>query len=231
MGTNYTNAVWEMHPITGMPPSAWLVFLYLADCANNHTGRCWPSMNTIAKRTKIGLKQVRRLVHKPEEFQLIEIVGNRKGGRPGTTMHFRLLVEPRGNEKTPPPGGRPMPQIVPSNPSLQREPTPPDKRTDDSLPVPKTPPTQGSQTIMNRKHNLLEKLKIKYLETGRLVLDGYGEVTIVAKELDLTLGEHDQLESTGEFAKRVRTELEKYLKSDGNPTPAKPYNLAASKES
>ena len=72
---------------------------------------------------------------------------------------------------------------------------------------------------MNRKHNLLEKLKIKYLETGRLVLDGYGEVTIVAKDLDLTLGEHDQLESTGEFAKRVRTELEKYLKSDGNPTP------------
>ncbi len=188
-------------------------------------------MNTIAKRTKIGLKQVRRLIHKLEEFQLIEIVGNRKGGRPGTTLQFQLLVEPQVSRNTPPTGGSPMVPIMPSNPSLQREPTPTGKRTDGSLQVLKTPPAQGSQTIMNRKDNLLEKIRIRYLETGRLVLDGYREVTIAARELDLTLGEHNQLESTGEFAKRVRTEIEKFLKSDGSPPPAEPYNLEASKES
>jgi len=84
---------------------------------------------------------------------------------------------------------------------------------------------------MNRKDNLLQKIKIRFLETGRFRLDGYQEVVTVANDLGLSLGQHDRLESSGAFAKRVHQELENYLKSGGSPPPARPYNLAASKES
>jgi len=228
MGTNYTNAVWEMNPITGLPPSAWLVFLYLADCANNHTGRCWPSINTIAKRTKIGLKQVRRLVHKLEDFQLIEIVGNRKGGRPGTTLQFRLLVEPRANRNTPPTSGSPLSQPLPSNASLQREPTPPRRHTDASLPVLKTPPAQGSQTIMNLKTNRKEDFQMKNFSQPKSQADWSlsdwaqcGQHLGIDFDPKIYPNVYDYIAKVKELLKRA----------DGSPPPAKPYNLAASKES
>lgn len=231
MGFAYTNAVWEMKPIPGMSSGTWNVLLTLADMANSRDGKCWPSMAVIAARAKLQEQQARIHVHRLEKLGLIQIIKNRNGGPPGSTLRIRLLFGPSSNYETPPSGGSPLSQPISSNPSLQREFTPPEKRTDGSRQVLKTPPGQGSQTIMNRKDNLLEKIKIRYLETGRFVLDGYREVTIAARELDLTLGEYNQLESTGEFAKRVRTEIERYLKSDGNPPPAAPYNLTASKES
>jgi hypothetical protein len=219
MGFAYTNAVWEMKPIQGMSSGTWNVLLSLADMANSRDGKCWPSMAVIAARAKLQEQQARIHVHRLEKLGLIQIIKNRNGGPPGSTLRIRMLFGPSSNHETPPFGGSPLSQPIFSNPSLQREPTPTGKRTDGSLQVLKTPPAQGSQTIMNRRDNLLEKIRIRYLETGRFVLDGYREVAIAARELDLTLGEHNQLESTGEFAKRVRTEIEKFLKSDGRHPP------------
>ena len=231
MGFAYTNAVWEMKSIPGMSSGAWNVLLTLADMANNRNGECWPSMSVIAARVKLQEKQARIHVHRLEKLGLIQIIKNRKGGPPGSTLRIRLLFGPSSNHETPPSGGSPLSQTIPSNPSLRRESTPPERRWEDSLPALKTPPAQGSQTIMNRKDNLWDAIRNKYSETGKFNLESYAEVLTVAKHLDLWQGQRDKLESSQAFPMRVRRELEKYLKEECSPPPAKPYNLASSKES
>ncbi len=232
MGFAYTNAIWEMKPIPGMSSGAWNVLLTLADMANSRHGECWPSMAVIAARVKLQKQQARIHVHRLEKLGLIQIIKNRNGGPPGSTLRIRLLFGPSSNHETPPSSGSPLSPPMFSNPSLQREFTPPEKRTDGSLQGLKTPPAQRSQTIMNRKDDLIDELKRRSLESGRLCRpNGWAEYVNLASLLNLTQGEYDTLESGGEFKKRIESELEKHLQADGNPPPAKPYNLADSKES
>ena len=228
MGTLYSNSVWEMSPIPGMSSSAWLVFHYLAYCANNQTGKCWPSMTTIAKKTKIGVKQARRLVHKLEQLQLIEIVGNRNGGRPGSTLQFRLLVEPRVNQKTPPDDGRPPPQPTPLTPPLQRESTPVQKYQYGSPRVTATAPAHGSQTIMNRKNNQNDKLLMSSLFSDKSQTEWIFDDWVRcgrSKGIDF---DPEKYPNVYDYVERIKELL---ISEDCSPPPTAPYNLTHSKES
>jgi len=224
MGFAYTNAVWEMKSIQGMSSGAWNVLLTLADMANNRNGECWPSMSVIAARVKLQEKQARIHVHRLEKLGLLQIVKNRNGGRPGSTLHFRLLFEPSGIQRTPPTRGSPMPQLSPPNPSLQRRFTSPERRKDGSLPVVETPPTRGSQTLINHKENLLDEVRDRYRSKKRPLINGYAEHEALGEELGLQIREHDPIESTSNYAKRVEQEVMELLSRESRTVQGEPYS-------
>lgn len=211
MGFAYTNAVWEMKPIPGMSSGAWNVLLTLADMANNRNGECWPSMSVIAARVKLQEKQARIHVHRLERLGLLQIVKNRNGGPPGSTLRFRLLFQPSGNQRTPPTKGSPAPQLWPSNPSPQRRFTSPERRKDGSLSIAEAPPARGSQTLINHKENLLDEVRDRYLSGKRPLINGYAEHEALGEELGLQIFEHDPIESTANYAKRVEQEVMELL--------------------
>jgi hypothetical protein len=81
--------VWD-HPSV-QDRTTLLVMLALADFANDE-GWCWPSMATIAKRSRSSERQVRRILEKlnaivlPDGSRLVEIQENR-GRKGGSTYH------------------------------------------------------------------------------------------------------------------------------------------------
>lgn len=223
MGFAYTNAVWEMKPIPGMSSGAWNVLLTLADMANNRNGECWPSMSVIAARVKLQEKQARIHVHRLERLGLLQIVKNRNGGPPGSTLRFRLIFEPSGNQKITPTKGSPMPQLGLSNPSLQRRFTSPERRKDGSLPLVETSPDRGSQTLINRKENLMDKVRERHLSKKRLI-NGYAEHEALGEELGLQIREHDPIESTSNYARRVEQKIIELLSHESRAVQKEPYS-------
>lgn len=119
--------VWDGFPGGG---SDLLTMLALADWSDDE-GRCWPSMASIAKKTRLSEKQARRVVHSIIESGFLIVTDNQQGG--ATSRRYQIQVD----RLTPPTGGTPPmdgspPAHVP-NPSHGREPT---------------PPTGGSRTVI-----------------------------------------------------------------------------------
>lgn len=82
-------AVWERYPAGG---SELLALLALADWSDDD-GRCFPSVASIARKTRLSKSQAQRVVHGLIDSGVVLVEGNETGGAPGATRRYRILVE------------------------------------------------------------------------------------------------------------------------------------------
>ena len=82
-----TSLVWENYRKGG---NHKLVLLAMADFANPDGGNIRPSLRTLAKKVCCSVDQTRRIVRYLEREQLVEVVANAFGGKPGTTRVYRI---------------------------------------------------------------------------------------------------------------------------------------------
>lgn len=78
--------VWEHYPGGG---TELLALLALADWSDDD-GRCYPSVASIAKKTRLSVSQARRVVHSLIEESFVSVVGNENGGPPGATRQYQV---------------------------------------------------------------------------------------------------------------------------------------------
>ena len=117
----WQNAVRDMAK-SGHCPSYWYVLETLASYAPNETGICTASLATISKNTGLSTKQVRRHKKRAIEVGHVLLVGNERGGKPGTTQRLQMNIPV---EKPPPSGGSRTPPVGVHHPSHARSVTPP----------------------------------------------------------------------------------------------------------
>jgi len=136
----WQNAVRDMAKI-GHCPSYWYVLETLASYAPNETGICTASLATISKNTGLSTKQVRRHKKRAIEVGHVLLVGNERGGKPGTTQRLQMNIPV---EKPPPSGGSRTPPVGVHHPSHAR---------------PVTPPMDGSQKkLLKEKKEVTENV-------------------------------------------------------------------------
>ncbi len=81
--------VWSGCPEGG---SELLALLALADWSDDQ-GRCYPSMCSIAKKTRLSESQARRVVHVLIERGFLSVTGNPYGGAPGSTRQYKINLD------------------------------------------------------------------------------------------------------------------------------------------
>lgn len=81
-------AVWRHYPASSS--GEMVVALALADYADDQGGSIWPSIAALATKARISPSQARRHLRNMEHKGIVEVVGNREGGRPGTTRQLQL---------------------------------------------------------------------------------------------------------------------------------------------
>jgi hypothetical protein len=113
MSIRVMTLVWDAYPGGG---SELLALLALADWSDDE-GRCFPSMASIGRKTRLSEKQARRVVHNLEETGFVRVTGGQSGG--AMSRRYQIALD----RLTPPAGGR-APADVP-NLSHPREGTPP----------------------------------------------------------------------------------------------------------
>lgn len=148
------SALMAMSARSDMNSGAWLVLAVLSNHFNNQTGTCYPSMATIARQAKLGVKVTRRHVHKLIELGYITVDENAKGGARGSTPLYRALFEPVDNPRTPPSQGSPSGGECGTKPSPPEALTPPSRASDPSPARAAASPLEGSQTLNNHIRNL-----------------------------------------------------------------------------
>jgi hypothetical protein len=84
MSIRIMSRVWAEAPYAG---SRLLVLLALADWANEE-GICWPSLLTIANKTRLGSRQVNNILRRLLADQAISI--EKAGGGRGVVNHYRM---------------------------------------------------------------------------------------------------------------------------------------------
>ena len=114
-----------------LPTGLKLVLMYLCDLANKETQIAFPSIATMAKEIGMSDKQVRRWTHKLEKIGLIKIVGNRFGGDKGKSCRYKITLPAIADLKN---------KSQQTSPPM-RDPYPSPRRAF-------TPPTEGSQTVV-----------------------------------------------------------------------------------
>lgn len=124
--------VWDGYPGGG---SELLTLLALADWSDDE-GRCFPSMASIGRKTRLSEKQARRVVHSLKNAGFLNVLSGASGG--GMSCRYQIALD----RLTPPTHGRAptegrAPAGVP-NPSHPRE---------------GTPPTHGSRTVSEPSKN------------------------------------------------------------------------------
>lgn len=132
MSVRVMSLVWDGYPGGG---SELLALLALADWSDDE-GRCFPSMASIGRKTRLSEKQARRVVHSLEESGFLRVTGGQAGG--GMSRRYQIALD----RLTPPadgraPAGGRAPSDVP-NPSRPWE---------------GTPPTHGRRTISEPSKN------------------------------------------------------------------------------
>lgn len=90
--------VWDGYPGGG---TELLALLALADWSDDN-GRCWPSMASIARKTRLSEKQARRVVHSVIESGYLTVTDNAQGG--ATSRRYQINLK---RLATPPAGGSP----------------------------------------------------------------------------------------------------------------------------
>lgn len=83
MSLHVTSMVWRHAPVADQ--ASLLVLLALADWADDE-GRCWPSVSSIAMKARMSERNVRYVITKLRDDDLIEIDGG-KGGRAQTNLY------------------------------------------------------------------------------------------------------------------------------------------------
>ncbi len=78
---------------TSLPTSQKMVLLVLCDFANDDGLSCHPSIAAVAKKASVSDRQCKRLIRELELLELVKVVGNQYGGKPGSTRHYQINVE------------------------------------------------------------------------------------------------------------------------------------------
>lgn len=78
--------VWEYYPGGG---SEFLAMLALADWSDDE-GRCFPSIQSIARKIRLKDRQAQRVVHTLIAEGFVLVTGNELGGAPGSSRRYRL---------------------------------------------------------------------------------------------------------------------------------------------
>lgn len=89
MSIKVSSQVWEGLPKAG---SELLTMLALADWADDN-GRCFPAMETIAKKIRLSRSQAQRITHKLIEDGYLSVTGNSTGGPPGSSRRYQINLE------------------------------------------------------------------------------------------------------------------------------------------
>lgn len=83
------STVWDVFPNGG---TDLLTLLALADWSDD-SGRCYPSIGAIAKKTRLSTSQARRVVHALIEDGFVSVLGNEYGGAPGATRQYQINLD------------------------------------------------------------------------------------------------------------------------------------------
>lgn len=86
MSIRMMNDVWKYAPAKG---SELLLLLAIADFADDDGGNAWPSMATLAKKTRLGERNVRYIVKELEDRGILEVKYNK--GRNNTNRYQIIL--------------------------------------------------------------------------------------------------------------------------------------------
>lgn len=88
MSIRVMSAVWDRFPGAG---SELLALLAMADWSDDE-GRCYPSMSSIAKKTRLSRSQAQRVIHQLIATGYLTVTGNETGGAPGSTRQYRIKL-------------------------------------------------------------------------------------------------------------------------------------------
>src|SRR5262249_47738425 len=83
------SAVWDLE---NLAPSAKLVLLALCDFANERGESCFPSIKRIAEKSSLSERQTQRIMHRLINTGVVSVVANARGGKPGSTRHYRIKL-------------------------------------------------------------------------------------------------------------------------------------------
>lgn len=89
MSVNAMRKVWRAR----LESTRKLTLLALADWADDAGGSCHPSLQAIADKVCISRSQAQRHVRWFIEQELVSVVANQFGGKPGSTPHYRLHLD------------------------------------------------------------------------------------------------------------------------------------------
>lgn len=96
MSVRVLSKVWDGFPGGGYE---LLALLALADWSDDDD-RCYPSMASIGRKTRLSEKQARRVVHSLEEAGFLRVIGGQTGG--GISRRYQIALD----RLTPPADGR-----------------------------------------------------------------------------------------------------------------------------
>lgn len=82
------SSVWDQYQGGG---SELLALLALADWSDD-SGNCFPSIASIAKKTRLSRSQTQRVVHKLIDEGVVTVTANMTGGAPGVTRRYKIIV-------------------------------------------------------------------------------------------------------------------------------------------
>lgn len=108
MSIRVMSLVWDRFPGSG---SDLLTLLALADWSDDQ-GRCFPSIASIARKTRLSESQARRVVHGLIDMEVVKVTANAKGGRSSRVYQIdlgRLSTPSADDTPTPSTGGTPSP--------------------------------------------------------------------------------------------------------------------------
>ena len=86
MSVRVLSKVWEYFPNGG---SELLSMLALADWSDDE-GFSFPSIASIAKKTRLSASQARRIVHDLIDSGFVQVVGNKNGGAKGSSRRYKI---------------------------------------------------------------------------------------------------------------------------------------------
>ena len=89
MSVKLMSRVWDDAPVEG---SELLLMLALADSANDE-GVCWPSQETLSRKTRINKRHVQRLLSRLAAAGMIEVSPRFAGGSQ-TSNSYRIIAPP-----------------------------------------------------------------------------------------------------------------------------------------
>jgi len=88
MGFKYYDSVWK---IEGLPSTAKLVLLAVAECASQIDARCWPSIARLSRMTGLGDKAVRSAINLLVQRKFLEKTERYNSkGRTSNTLRLKL---------------------------------------------------------------------------------------------------------------------------------------------
>lgn len=89
MAVKVLSLVWDGYPGAG---TELLALLALADWSDDE-GRCWPSIASISKKTRLSRSQAQRIVHRLIATGYVNVTGNETGGPPGSTRQYLINLD------------------------------------------------------------------------------------------------------------------------------------------